>query len=364
MQAVAALEAGEGKAPAWGTKPRQEPGEAGDFFAVLAAVQLGAGFGPVVTAIAPGPPGGRGMPVGEPGGGPATVPSGNQGSLGCAGAMPAAAFLPLVDRQDGAVTATVPPLHLVGPAGPPVPMCVPAEIAAGAQLLPSAAQAGRSETVDSIPGEPQAAGTPGTEGTAAWTAPSAAAALPREFGPSTGVPAGAKEDGGNTLARPGPGEAPGSGAGVAPLQESGRPDRSSLGDLPWGGEAGGREIGTPAVQQGAAEAGGTEAPRPVVLAREIVHQGLAVWQKGYGHVRLKLHPETLGEVRLEVTGGAGRIAAHLVVENEAARSLVQAALPHLQQQLADHGLTCEHFSVEVGNFGGGGYERGSGSSGG
>ncbi|MBC7347661.1 MAG: flagellar hook-length control protein FliK [Clostridia bacterium] len=178
------------------------------------------------------------------------------------------------------------------------------------------------------------------------------------------VPRAAGTGNGGVPARPEAGEAPGSGAGVAPLQESGRPNRSGLGDLPWGGEAGGREIGTPAVQQGAAEAGGTEAPRPVVLAREIVHQGLAVWQKGYGQVRLKLHPEALGEVRLEVTSRAGRIAAHLVVENEAARSLVQAALPHLQQQLADHGLTCERFSVEVGNFGGGGYERGSGSSGG
>lgn len=112
-----------------------------------------------------------------------------------------------------------------------------------------------------------------------------------------------------------------------------------------------------AVAPGADEQGFTGEARELsgaVLAREIVSQGLAVWQRGYGYVRLKLEPEFLGHVEVKVSSHLGRLAAYLVVENELVRGLVQACLPHLQQNLAQHGLALERFSVEIGGWGGGG----------
>lgn len=89
------------------------------------------------------------------------------------------------------------------------------------------------------------------------------------------------------------------------------------------------------------------------LAREIVSQGLAVWQRGYGYIRLKLEPEFLGHLDLRVTSHLGHLSAHLVVENEAVRGLVQACLPFLEQNLAQHGLSLARFQVEVGGSGAG-----------
>jgi len=90
-----------------------------------------------------------------------------------------------------------------------------------------------------------------------------------------------------------------------------------------------------------------------VLAREIVARGLAVWQRGHGYIRLQLKPEFLGEVQVQVTSHRGHIMAVLVVDSELVRSSVQACLPHLQHNLAQLGLSCDRFSVEVSSFGAG-----------
>ncbi|MGB9919146.1 MAG: flagellar hook-length control protein FliK [Moorellales bacterium] len=149
--------------------------------------------------------------------------------------------------------------------------------------------------------------------------------------------------------------APGAeGQGPKDRQTAGilRPD--SLGTRQWGGveaqaavkEAGGREVSAPT--------GGAEAAAPeALLARELVERGLAVWQHGYGYMRLKLKPEFLGQVELQVSSRLGRLVAQVVVESEVVRNLVQASFAHLRDNLAQYGLSLERLSVEVGGNGNG-----------
>jgi hypothetical protein len=114
--------------------------------------------------------------------------------------------------------------------------------------------------------------------------------------------------------------------------------------------AGGRVAGEEAFGPvGRARAEGAE----VTVARELVQQGLAVWQHGYGYVRLKLKPDFLGRVEVQVSSHLGRLSAQVVVENEAARQLLQGSFSHLRDNLAQYGLNLERLSVEVGGYGSG-----------
>lgn len=66
-----------------------------------------------------------------------------------------------------------------------------------------------------------------------------------------------------------------------------------------------------------------------------------------GHVRLKMHPEELGGVQLEMQVSGRTINATVTAENEQARQVIQASLPELRQRLESQGLIVERFDVQT-----------------
>jgi len=82
----------------------------------------------------------------------------------------------------------------------------------------------------------------------------------------------------------------------------------------------------------------------------LVHRIAKAFQKmgvDGGHVRLKMHPEELGGVQLEMQVIGRTINATVTAENEQARQVIQANLPELRQRLESQGLIIERFDVQT-----------------
>lgn len=69
----------------------------------------------------------------------------------------------------------------------------------------------------------------------------------------------------------------------------------------------------------------------------------------HGEIRLRLKPEHLGSVRIELYLEEDRIAGHIFVENETVRDAFEENLRYLQQAFAQEGLTAGELDVSVGN---------------
>lgn len=69
-------------------------------------------------------------------------------------------------------------------------------------------------------------------------------------------------------------------------------------------------------------------------------------QKG-GTLLMRLDPPSLGQVKLEMTMHAGRVAVALTASADSARSLLQTNLGMLRQALEDRGLAVERLTVET-----------------
>ncbi len=85
---------------------------------------------------------------------------------------------------------------------------------------------------------------------------------------------------------------------------------------------------------------------PTGLDRILSGARVSVSQGGM-EVRLRLHPESLGEVRVQVRWEGGVLSARLETDSAAARDALQAAVPRLQSALREQGITVEHLSVNV-----------------
>lgn len=386
---AAKAKAGEGP-EAW-PRARERGGqeEIADFGQLLAALCLG-GQAPAGAAVEAAAPAAEVPVTGEPGTTAAALAAqaplltmvnratssgsaqGEEGASPPVGGKEAAALMPLGEGQGAAGEA-------VAVRGRPNLPATALAVAAGTSeeglsigaLVKAASEQGALATA----GQGVAGVVPAGQGgpISAVTVPAAAVA----GAPGQGLPEGAVVQAGAKQGAPvttGQGE-PGMAGSSASLAAGGNADRVSLvgrlsenpGPAPAGKEyrplARLEDAAVAAARQAAAMEPGSENPGfagaalrelPAAnLAREIVSQGLAVWQRGYGYVRLKLEPEFLGHLDLRVTSHLGHLSAHLVVENEAVRSLVQACLPHLEQNLAQHGLSLARFQVEVGGSGAG-----------
>ncbi len=66
-----------------------------------------------------------------------------------------------------------------------------------------------------------------------------------------------------------------------------------------------------------------------------------------GTVNLKLHPQELGELRMEIKVTQDNIRAHIVAQNPQAQEMIERHLPRLRETLAQQGLQLQHIEVTV-----------------
>lgn len=73
----------------------------------------------------------------------------------------------------------------------------------------------------------------------------------------------------------------------------------------------------------------------------------AAIRQGGGSVTLRLQPESLGDLRVRVDFGEGRVGATFQVESEQARQLLEQSLSHLRSALEARGLEVGRLDVRV-----------------
>lgn len=66
-----------------------------------------------------------------------------------------------------------------------------------------------------------------------------------------------------------------------------------------------------------------------------------------GEVRMTLNPESLGQVKIEVSVEGGVVKANILAENASVKSSIESNLYLLKTSLEGHGLRVDHLSVEV-----------------
>ena len=66
-----------------------------------------------------------------------------------------------------------------------------------------------------------------------------------------------------------------------------------------------------------------------------------------GQIRIKMHPETLGSVLLEMRVRGKNVEATVTADNEAARGLLQQQLSELRQRLESQGMTVQRLEVAL-----------------
>ncbi len=66
-----------------------------------------------------------------------------------------------------------------------------------------------------------------------------------------------------------------------------------------------------------------------------------------GTVSLKLHPEELGELKLQILIERGNIKAHIVTENPQVQEILERQIPRLRETLAEHGFNLDDMVVTV-----------------
>jgi flagellar hook-length control protein FliK len=122
--------------------------------------------------------------------------------------------------------------------------------------------------------------------------------------------------------------------------------------------------------QPAASAAVTAPPAPVdqsALVDQLMRGAFLRTSGDASEVRLKLVPETLGDLSVKLSVDAGNVTAHVVAETSAARDALVAAQPQLTKSLAEAGLKLTGFTVDLSGNGFAGFgqqQNGGGSSGG
>jgi len=88
------------------------------------------------------------------------------------------------------------------------------------------------------------------------------------------------------------------------------------------------------------------------IQRAVVNQVAAgilpVIGKGKHSIKLKLHPESLGALEMEVSLKNKAITTHLIAQTSDAKALIESNLHHLRETLNQHGLHLEQFSISLG----------------
>ena len=91
----------------------------------------------------------------------------------------------------------------------------------------------------------------------------------------------------------------------------------------------------------------TREPLTQLGVDRIVSAARASLAHGGLHVRLRLHPESLGEVRVEVRWEGGVLSARLEAATPAARESLESGAQGLRTALQEHGIPVERLSVGI-----------------
>lgn len=70
-------------------------------------------------------------------------------------------------------------------------------------------------------------------------------------------------------------------------------------------------------------------------------------QREEGEIRIRLKPDSLGEMRLKVSTVGGQVALTVIASSEKARQIIEESLPHLKENLAYHQLSLGSFDIGV-----------------
>lgn len=83
------------------------------------------------------------------------------------------------------------------------------------------------------------------------------------------------------------------------------------------------------------------------LAQGIVKHVSMMTQEGKKIVNMKLEPESLGSVSLQVVSDGGKISAQFNVGTSDARMFLESSMPQMRQMLESNGVTLAHMSVNL-----------------
>jgi flagellar hook-length control protein FliK len=97
----------------------------------------------------------------------------------------------------------------------------------------------------------------------------------------------------------------------------------------------------------AATAASVPDERPQMNLERVVSAARASVARGGTEVRLRLHPETLGEVRVQVRWEGGTLSARLEAATPAGREALEQGAPALRAALQEHGIPVEQLSVNL-----------------
>ncbi|WP_027718843.1 flagellar hook-length control protein FliK [Desulfovirgula thermocuniculi] len=113
---------------------------------------------------------------------------------------------------------------------------------------------------------------------------------------------------------------------------------------------GGRPAGAPATREASGELLQGRLEAVAGFLRDIFLRHLS---EGVTVLRLGLSPPRLGEItlRLQYQKSKGSLAVELYASSEATGRLLSASIPYLQEQLAQHNLKLESFTITVGQEG-------------
>lgn len=109
------------------------------------------------------------------------------------------------------------------------------------------------------------------------------------------------------------------------------------------------------VNKEASASSSSESSGPRVADRVILVQRVArAFQRmgnGAGELRIRLHPQELGSVQLQMQVQGQTVNARIVAQSEMARDVLREHLPELRQRLTDGGLQVERLEIELAEFG-------------
>lgn len=112
---------------------------------------------------------------------------------------------------------------------------------------------------------------------------------------------------------------------------------------------------TPAVVTGEVKATTTPAAPnggqlPEIPAlHQIVEKMSLMSRQGETEVRLQLHPESLGQVLIQLNVSRGEMSVRMLVETAQAQSLIQEHLPQLKAAFSTQGLQLDNLAVNIGS---------------
>ncbi len=142
------------------------------------------------------------------------------------------------------------------------------------------------------------------------------------------------------------------------LKESGYQNNSGMssdpqGEYPWMGDANGVSV---MKDPGPLSADNKLLSFPMHIDQENILQQLSarmarVRETGTHSARIRLHPDELGELSMDISVTNNSVRACIRVENYHVKEIIEANLNRLETELKNQGLSMEQFTVETGGRG-------------